>query len=136
MDYSRLSDFEINKLVAREFGLFGDGVDQTVLGYHSYGVFITYAQAPYCGYGDREMHAIEVKVDYCNNSVNAMPIIIENGISIAFDKNEDEWVAWGDFSFDLAGWDMKQQPAEYQHDKNPLRAAMIVFLMMQDAKHG
>lgn len=71
---------------------------------------------------------------YTTNPADAWPIITEHGINLAFDKNEDEWVAWGDFAFDLAGWDMKEQPAEYEHNKNPLRAAMVVYLMMQEAK--
>ncbi|EPR9026425.1 phage protein NinX family protein [Cronobacter dublinensis] len=99
MDYSKLSDDEINNMVGRV-------VSQ------------------------------RFRTDYCNDPADAWPIILEHGISVAFDKNEDEWVAWGDFAFDLAGWDMKEQPAEYEHHVNPLRAAMIVFLMMQESQHA
>lgn len=62
------------------------------------------------------------------------PIVIENKISIAFDTNEDEWLAWGDFEFDQCGWDMINEPAIYYSHANPLRAAMIVFLQMQENK--
>lgn len=61
--------------------------------------------------------------------------VIGNKISIAFDTNEDEWLAWGDFEFDQCGWDMINEPAIYYSHANPLRAAMIVFLMMQENNH-
>ncbi|EOC1198840.1 DUF2591 family protein [Cronobacter sakazakii] len=106
MDYSKLSDFEINRAVSM--------------------AMLSKSENPSAKY-------VAIN-DYCNNPADAWPIILEHGISVAFDKNEDEWVAWGDFAFDLAGWDMKEQPAEYEHHVNPLRAAMLVFLMMQEAK--
>lgn len=125
-DYSKLSDFEINKHVAEVVYKDRDGL------------FVT-RNLP-----SREEVTVVAEVnsediciaaaDYCNNWSDAGIVIAEHGISIAFDKNENEWVAWGHFAFDLAGWDMKEQPAEYQHDKNPLRAAMIVFLQMQENK--
>lgn len=109
-DYSKLSDREIDSLVLN-----------VIYGVHAH---------------DKDINACWVRggFKYTNNWLDAGTIIIQHGISIAFDKNEDEWVAFGDFAFDLAGWDMKEQPAKYQHDKNPLRAAMIVFLQMQENK--
>lgn len=60
--------------------------------------------------------------DPCNNPEDARPIIIGSMISIRPVGNDGQlWEASG-----MAG--MK---ADY--DKNPLRAAMIVFLMMKEA---
>jgi len=57
--------------------------------------------------------------DYCNNPADAWPIIFENGIGLRKQSN-GLWVA--------------SQPGEKlpQYHKNPLRAAMLVFLMMKD----
>ncbi|ELY5775167.1 phage protein NinX family protein [Cronobacter sakazakii] len=119
MDYSQLSDQEINLLVAKI-----QHPDKTFIESKTRQPSVVM------------LNHINMWIDYCNNPADAWPIILEHGISFAFDKNEDEWVAWGDFAFDLAGWDMKEQPAEYKHHVNPLRAAMIVFLMMQESQHA
>ncbi len=119
MDYSHLSDQEINLLVVKI--------------QHPDKNFIESKTRPPSVV---LLNHINNWVDYCNNPEDAWQIIHEHGISLAFDKNEDEWVAWGDFAFDLAGWDMKEQPVEYQHDQNPLRAAMCVFLMQKEEEHA
>lgn len=107
IDYSQLSDREIDTLVLRK--IYGPHAkDKDIMRAWGRGGF-----------------------KYTTNWSEGGTIIHKHGISLAFDKNEDEWVAWGDFKFDLAGWDMKEQPTEYQHHVNPLRAAMIVFLEMQ-----
>ena len=65
--------------------------------------------------------------DYCNNPADAWPIIVNNGISlecIVVNRREKTWRA-------------QFKPAYVEHHvnhKNPLRAAMIVFLMMQEEK--
>ncbi len=56
--------------------------------------------------------------DYCNNPLGAWPIILENKINIAFAASSDESQASAGFYCCM--------------DKNPLRAAMIVYLMMED----
>lgn len=58
-----------------------------------------------------------------NNPANMWPIIVENGISLLQQDNEEGWCAFR--------WD--NDNAECWH-KNPLRAAAIVFLMMKDAE--
>ncbi|MDQ7883700.1 phage protein NinX family protein [Atlantibacter hermannii] len=69
--------------------------------------------------------------DFCNNPADAWPIIVSKKICIAFDVFAEP--------DDGGGW--VASPAYYiegeriRHD-NPLRAAMIVFLMMQDATHA
>ncbi|PQY49560.1 phage protein NinX family protein [Cronobacter sakazakii] len=119
MDYSQLEDTEITIRVGETFG---------------WNPYFINEDGSVTFRDDRGR--LKGRKNYCNNPADAWPIILEHGISVAFDKNEDEWVAWGDFAFDLAGWDMKEQPAEYEHHVNPLRAAMIVFLMMQESQHA
>lgn len=108
-DYSVLSDISINAMVSRKL----------------------YGELSH----DHRLELVNQVVDYCNKPDDAMPIIIENKISIAFDTNENEWLAWGDFEFDQCGWDMINEPTIYCSHANPLRAAMIVFLQMQENNH-
>ena len=87
MNYSELTDLEINKLVNKKR-----------TGKESIFVF-----------------------DYCNNPSYSWPIILENGISInAPDYFNDPENGHGVDTFDTP----------MIRDKNPLRAAMIVYLMM------
>lgn len=67
------------------------------------------------------------KFDPCNNPSDAWPIILENHIAVVPYRYSlpQAWpTAFGVVSKFCTG------------DANPLRAAMIVFLMMQDAKNG
>ncbi|ELY6222671.1 DUF2591 family protein [Cronobacter sakazakii] len=94
MDYSKLSDDEINNMV-------GHLVSQ------------------------------RFRTDYCNDPGAAWPIIHDNRISLVIDDTTDEWSSAlvNDFSDDMA----------FQHsnaNKNPLRAAMITFLLMQENQHA
>lgn len=64
-------------------------------------------------------------VDYCNNPADAWPIITGSMISIRQVGNDGQlWEAAG----------MDGMKADY--DKNPLRAAMVVFLMMKEGENG
>lgn len=60
--------------------------------------------------------------DPCNNPADAMPIVIENSISLISDWNE------------IGVWGATYQPWFTSENKNPLHAAMEVFLMMKDAE--
>lgn len=104
MDYSQLSDFEINKRVAKSIYSvsFVDPLCRTV-----------------------SVSGAGRLFDPCNNPADAWPIIDKYRISI-INLGEDEWGARG-----VA--DCKSKRAIHE---NSLRAAMIVFLMMQDAKHA
>lgn len=67
--------------------------------------------------------------DYCNNPADAWQIIVNNSISlecIVVNRHEKTWRA-------------QFKTAYVKHrvnHKNPLRAAMIVFLMMQESKNA
>ncbi|MDL0009633.1 phage protein NinX family protein [Enterobacter roggenkampii] len=106
MDYSQLSDFEINCMVAKE-----------------------------CGFSSKcfahDLHS--GAWNPCENASDAWPIIAEHKISIIKDSGLYLWVATSDaYWVDGCEWHISQEVM----DENPLRAAMIVFLMMQDAKHA
>ena len=109
-DYSKMSDFEINKCVAKIYGGFA-----LTLAVHN--------ESPSGKSFDPG------RFDPCNNPADAWPIIVNNGISlecIVVNRHEKTWRA-------------QLKPAYVKHrvnHKNPLRAAMIVFLMMQEKNNG
>lgn len=76
-----------------------------------------------------EMHS--GKWNPCQNPEDAWPIITENKISIMFDSTdtryEGEYHEWCDAISSC-------QKFGIQHQSNPLRAAMIVFLKMNEDK--
>lgn len=116
MDYTQLSDFEINKRVAKALG---HSIDDQRYGFASIGVFHSDGIA-YKSY------------DYCNNPADAWPIMVDNQISILYEEAMGKWNAGKAYWVDGVEW----QITDDVMDKNPLRAAMLVFLMMQAAKHG
>lgn len=63
--------------------------------------------------------------NYCNNPSDAWPIIVENNIAVVPYRHTLP-CAWPT-AFGMTSKFTTE-------DKNPLRAAMIVFLMMKDAK--
>lgn len=97
MDYSKLSDFEIDSMVSAYLWGSVCAVDGVVLHNEKDGPF-----------------------DPCNNPEDAWLIILENKISIVSLEGE-----WGARSYDCI---------DRVIDVKPLRAAMIVFLMMHDDK--
>lgn len=119
MDYSQLSDFEINRMV-------GDVIFK--------GLWACKPETSgndtskwYYGNADSTFEPLNPLPDYCNDWEAAGTIITGNKINI-------EWHEWkgGEFKpYALNNATMKSC-----YDDNPLRAAMIVFLMMQDAKHA
>ena len=108
MDYSQLSDFEINRRVAiatghKKFnslgwqGLQEDGCNAVIVrGPMKIGGF-----------------------DPCNNPADAWPIIVKNLLTMkpVVYQGTVNWIVSRDI--------------HAHHDTNPLRAAMIVFLMLQ-----
>ena len=119
--YRDKSDFEINKAVAE---IIHPGKVFT----HAYSFGDAYGNSVQwiCGYAEY------IHVDYCNNPADALPIVIENGISFFAPGLSDMWTAeYVDYETDR----------EYGVDnyeainKNPYRAAMEVFLMMKDAEN-
>lgn len=109
VDYSKLSDFEINCKVAKA----NNWTSKSFV---------------------HEIHS--GKWNPCNNPADAWPIITESMIAIIPDAAAGEWVAFNEFTLYEGDWMFASDPAHHSNGKNPLRATMIVFLMMQDAKNG
>ncbi|MDR7940140.1 DUF2591 family protein [Enterobacter soli] len=121
MDYSQLSDFEINATI--HFGKRPEFKIQN--GYVSF----LNDEGEKTGFG--RFYYKNNFPDYCNNPADAWPIIVESKIMLSPHCADDEWKAQihlgrvGIFDNYASAW-----------NKNPLRAAMIVFLMIQEAKHA
>ncbi|MGK5586132.1 phage protein NinX family protein [Proteus mirabilis] len=103
--YTGLSDFEINKKVAEKLG---PAYEVT-----RYGVVTRMSNKEQW----REFNP-------CNNPADAMPIIIENKLTLSPRYDSDEWISESLFYHDICSV-----------NKNPYRAAMEVFLMMKDAEN-
>lgn len=117
-DWQNKSDFEINKAVAGTFDsifIIGDGSCPHVSN-----------EAVSVGF-DNRFGVVDVDVDYCNKPSDAWPIILDNRISVSPQSNGNEWEA-------TQGLDDNLQPSFSEWDKNPLRAAMIVYLEMNGVK--
>lgn len=113
-DYSQLSDFEINKLVAIALGLEVKDWPEADRPY-IWHVVKNELGNDYFDYTDYK--------DYCNNPADAWPIIVGSKINIRFGAEgmacEAQFMQYG------------HESVEHYH-ANPLRAAMVVFLMMQE----
>ncbi|WP_159122024.1 phage protein NinX family protein [Citrobacter werkmanii] len=125
MDYSKISDEEINELVTKQLILSGFYTDDAQEVSHR-----QYVSKGWCwgrgtetGLRNRDgsvfvTHQNGFQLNYCNDASVAWPIIIRNRISILDQLTE---------------WCVDANGVCPVFDKNPLRAAMIVFLMMQDS---
>ena len=114
-DYSKMSDFEICGHVSMyEHGFswieFDDEMSSHVKCWNE---------------GSPGFAIVEVK-DYCNNPSDAWPIMKESLIGATPDEDGVTMHFYGD-------WTAMAHCKNLQFtDKNPLRAAMIVYLMMKD----
>lgn len=104
--YTKLSDFEINKKVAITFHKNSDFIEQ---------------------YDNKTIYVDGNVFDPCNNPSDAMPIIIENNISLRAPTITDRWKA--EFIDEYGNYVGYRRTL----NKNPLRAAMELFLLMKDA---
>lgn len=120
-DYSKLSDFEINSAVHN--ALMKEPYKIEFLGNDR----IRWVRGSTNVTTGKVEYSKKSLKDYCNNPSDAWKIIVDNGISlecIVVNRHEKTWRA-------------QLKPAYVKHrvnHKNPLRAAMIVFLMMQESK--
>ena len=120
MNYQTMSDFEVNRAVANLRGGYAGNVHGSeskvkVSDTDSGGLFY-------------------MEVDYCNNPSDAWSIIMEYQISITKYEGLEEWDAHGGgIGVDYDHCIISDSDCSYSN-KNPLRAAMVVFLMMQESK--
>ena len=106
-DYSAMSDFDIQQAVLHE----------------------TWGKHPVRLLGKMMLDIMLSDYDPCNNPADAWPIIVANKISILIDETVDYWSSA--LVHDFCDTDAFSHGTS---DNNPLRAAMIVFLMMKDAE--
>lgn len=111
-DYSAMSDFEINKAVA-DIAMNGT--------WHLEPSHLNNTTGGWL-YGSNGIQTYPMP-DYCNSAADAYPIIMDNKISIL---NLYQACNCHD------GWMAKFSHVSSKIESNPLRAAMIVFLMMKD----
>ena len=109
-DYASMSDFEINKSVA-DIAMNGAWHVKPSHPDNDTGGWL---------YGSNGIQTHELP-DYCNNPADAWPIIVERKINI-------EWHEWKNSKW--MPFALNNATAKSCYDANPLRAAMIVFLMM------
>lgn len=117
MNYAEMSDFEINGMIAESTQKFGDYTQARGLTFiHEYGEPVGEFGALCLGWKE---------FDPCKSWADAGPIIVSNLIAlkpVPLFVSGHRWFATkgeGDFGIKAA-------------DNNPLRAAMIVFLMIQE----
>lgn len=131
-DYSKLSDFEINSAVHNalmkepyKIEFLGNDRIRWVMG----STDVTTGKVAY------SKNSLK---DYCNNPADAWPIIVGNKISIV--SLDNKWIAAPtETVIDGVTGDSEvcfYASSDAVFDVNPLRAAMIVFLMMQEAKNA
>ncbi|MEM8049896.1 DUF2591 family protein, partial [Morganella morganii] len=124
--YRDKSDFEINKLIAR----LNDGIhiDDEITDIDCY----IQSQSSPSSVLSCNGHISYLIYDFCNNPSDAMPIIIENGISLFAPGLSDMWTA------EYVDYETDREYGVYNYEainKNPYRAAMEVFLMMKEAEN-
>lgn len=119
MKYSDLSDFEINKLVA-DIVDFGDMV-VSIRGCNKT-IYLLEKES-----GESDLFLPSAYFDPCLDSRDAWPIIVENEIAVIppVSNGTNEWKAERFYNENCG-------KLIDCIDKNPLRAAMIVFLMMNE----
>ncbi|MFG6654985.1 phage protein NinX family protein [Scandinavium sp. M-37] len=116
MDYGKLSDKEINKLVA-----FALGCKEVVPD-----IFMS-DERRYEFEKPKNKQGNKFYFDPCNSIADAWPIIAKHRISIEFDGDHstEPQTTWCHTS-------NLDRTCGTDYQKNPLRAAMITFLLMQD----
>lgn len=112
--YSELSDFEINKLVA---------------------IYLGVRPRKTISFIGQEK---DIYPDYCSNPSDAWPIICESIISIVphykFTDESEEYIA---HSNEWVADNVMSDGKSFRYkDINPLRAAMIVYLMMNGGENA
>ncbi|HAJ7022767.1 TPA: DUF2591 domain-containing protein [Escherichia coli] len=113
MDYSQLSDFEINRMVGDIIfkGLWASKPETSGNNTNKW----------YYGNADTTFEPLNHLPDYCNDPSASWPIIEKYRISILDQLTE---------------WCVDAKGVSPIFDTRPLRAAMIVFILMQEANNA
>ncbi|WP_312465734.1 phage protein NinX family protein [Atlantibacter hermannii] len=137
MNYSEMSDFEINCAVVRALGM-------------SHAFFFSKSEDDFCEEiepnergpiwqsGKYLVNGYRVSngncFNPCNSWADAGPIIQEHGISLY--HSDGSWQAEMEYEAPVGAFGTDETCSQFVDHKNPLRAAMIVFLMMQEADNA
>lgn len=121
MDYSALSDFDVNCEV---LSIIHPDINHMCLSGDKSCFYD-------CGPTGDGWHQIDIP-DYCNNPADAWPVIVKNGISLY--HNHGSWQAEMEYSSPIGAFGTDEICSKFVEHKNPLRAAMVVFLMMQEGQ--
>ncbi|SMG61739.1 phage protein NinX family protein [Cedecea sp. NFIX57] len=130
-DYSQMSDFQINAAV---FEALHGGSPDFKEGENGAMVLLSFE-------GDIvDGNVVEVEIERgvfnpCNDISDGWPIVIESEIGLMKDKGDGSWDAFGKFKLFDGDWQFESDPVHQHSDRNPLRAAMVVFLKMKDAEN-
>lgn len=116
MNYADMTDFEINKAVAKDLG--------AIIAKSSFG---TAYFKPDFSVSELSPGGPADKFNPCNSWADAGPIIQGNYLSIECDDMFD-------VPMPSSYWKAYNPKGNHYTDENPLRAAMIVFLMMQEGE--
>lgn len=131
-DYASMSDFEINAAV---FEVLHGGAPDYKEGDGGAMILISY-EGDVVGGDAVEMEVERGLFNPCNNPADAWPIIIGQKLSLI--NADDEWLCVPDYATvdGVAGEDIQKIYFSYGYvDANPLRCAMIVFLMMKESEN-
>lgn len=118
MNYNEMADHDINKLVAESLG-------KTVVPNTFFETNDKYMLKKWTDdkeHVDGGFYYSSHMPNYCNNPADAWSIIVDNRISLF------------PTSYTKQGWQAEHAIHGVVKHKNPLRAAMIVFLMMKGAE--
>lgn len=117
MDYSQLSDFEINKRVSVAAGLNVNMFFDVDEAYARGPVWTAPSGNLYAGIKSSKGNPF----DPCNDPADAWPIIEKNYIALHPLKHKSVWIAVSD-----------DQEHTFR-DVKPMRAAMVIFLMSRES---
>lgn len=122
MDYSQLSDFEINRMLGDVIfkGLWACKPETSGNNTNKW----------YYGNADTTFEPLNPLPDYCNDWSAAGPIIVNNEISL--NSYGSAWEASYEYDAPIGAFGTDELVTKAIEGKNPLRTAMIAFLMKQE----
>lgn len=117
MDYSKMSDFEVNRRVA--ICVRPEIKNWTCYDVSGRACFVVNENTP---------KRVQLGFSFISDPADAWPIILENNISMILDNPSSAMA-----TNNCVGWYSDEEPPVHTSNQNPLRAAMIVFLLMQES---
>lgn len=126
MDYSQLSDFEIN---AEVFEALHGGSPDYKEGDNGEMLLVSF-EADVVGGDIVEVEVVRGSYNPCHNPADAWPIIV--GYDISLNSYGSAWEASFEHDAPIGAYGTDETVTSGYEHRNPLRAAMIAFLMKQE----